>query len=96
MSADLSEPGYLILSEINYPGWQVFVDDQKGTILTGNYLFRTVPLQAGSHMVRFEYRPAGFIWGLRISLGTLIFILLVLMIDALMGMKREKDYDDIE
>jgi len=96
ISADLSEPGFLILSEINYPGWHVFVDDEKETILTGNYLFRTVPLQAGSHTVRFEYRPVSFRWGLRLSLLTLFFILVYLMIDARIRMKRKWDFNYVE
>ena len=47
--ADMKAPGFLVMSEINYPGWQVFVNGTKRTIFTGNYLFRVVPLGTGRH-----------------------------------------------
>ena len=44
LKASTNQPGYLVLSEIFYPGWQAVVDGKKVPILCGNYLFRVIPL----------------------------------------------------
>ena len=79
--ADMKAPGFLMMSEINYPGWQVFVDGAKKTIHTGNYLFRVVPLNTGRHNIRFVFSPLSFKIGVTISLislvGVMAFLLLI-------------------
>jgi len=64
LRTESTSPSYLFLSEIFYPGWKAFVDDQPETILRGNYLFRVIRLPAGRHQVRFLFDP------LTIKLGT--------------------------
>ncbi|MBN1317951.1 MAG: YfhO family protein [Anaerolineales bacterium] len=59
--------GVLVLLDTYYPGWQVFVDGEPGSILPANLAFRGVPLKAGEHMVEFIYRPAGFRLGAALS-----------------------------
>ncbi len=76
VEADLKTPGFMVMSEINYPGWKVFVDGEKREILTGNYLFRTVPLEAGHHTVRFLYNPLSFTLGIAISGAALIAVVI--------------------
>jgi hypothetical protein len=50
-------PGLLVLSEINYPGWQAWVDGERTEIPTAPGLLRRVLLGSGSHMVEFIFRP---------------------------------------
>ena len=50
-------PGILVLSEAWFPGWVATVDDAPAEILRADYVLRGVALAAGSHRVRFEYRP---------------------------------------
>ena len=74
--AVLTAPGYLVLADTFYPGWQVFVDEQESVVLRANYAFRAVALEAGDHEVRFRYRPRSFVVGLVCSMialfGTVI------------------------
>jgi hypothetical protein len=71
--------GYLVLSEIFYPGWQATVDGKKVPVLCGNYLFRVIPLDRGEHEIHMRFIS----WPLRIGgiislltlLGSLSFIL---------------------
>jgi len=54
----------LVLSEINYPGWQVTVDGKPGEIETEADLLRSVRVPAGNHEVVFIFRPTSLVLGL--------------------------------
>jgi hypothetical protein len=75
-----SSNGFLVLTDLYYPGWKAYVDGQEKTILKANYLFRALPLKAGSHQVRFVYAPASFNLGLlsciASSVGLGLFVIL--------------------
>jgi Bacterial membrane protein YfhO len=53
--ASADQPGYLVVSEVYYPGWHCMVDGKEVKIQRGNYLFRVVPLEAGIHHIRFYF-----------------------------------------
>jgi hypothetical protein len=55
--ATLAAPGYLVLADTWYPGWQATVDGEPVEILRANYAFRAVWLGEGEHVVEFVYRP---------------------------------------
>ncbi len=72
---------FLILSDTYYPGWKVLVDGEEHRIFPTNLIMRGVFLEAGEHVVEFEFRPVAFFLGLRISvmlLGILSILLLIL------------------
>jgi hypothetical protein len=63
VEAVLAAPGLLVLADSYARGWRARVDGVPAAILPTNHLFRGVPVPAGRHRVRFEYRP----WSLRIG-----------------------------
>lgn len=46
---------FLFLSDVYYPGWSVYVNDQKKPIQRANYAFRAVVVPQGDSVVRFVY-----------------------------------------
>jgi uncharacterized membrane protein YfhO len=66
----------LILSDVDYPGWQVTIDGKPTPLLAVNYVQRGVQIPAGSHWVQFAFRPRIFHIGAGISLGTLFLVVL--------------------
>ena len=74
-------PGYLVLTDSYYPGWQATVDGEAVEIERANGLFRAVRVSGGKHRVVFEYRPASFRVGSAISL-TSGAVLLAILISA--------------
>ena len=67
ISAALPQPGYLVLGQTFYPGWQVRVDGLPSQVLRANHAFCAVHLEAGEHRVEFAYRPISFYAGLGVS-----------------------------
>ncbi|MDX2171201.1 MAG: YfhO family protein [Deltaproteobacteria bacterium] len=56
-------PAFLVLSEIDYPGWQVTVDGAPAALVRANAMLRGVALPAGAHRVVFVYRSRGVMLG---------------------------------
>jgi len=72
----VERPGYLVLSQTWYPGWQVYVDGKLAPLLRANYALMAVEVGQGSHSVVFCYRPLAFRAGAVISLTSLALVLL--------------------
>ena len=69
--ASSNRPGYLVLSEMYYPGWKATVDGKSVSIFRGNYMFRVVPIEKGEHEVHLYFVSWPFRIGVFVSLFTL-------------------------
>jgi hypothetical protein len=77
VSAD--RPGWLIMADTWYPGWEAQVDGNPSQILPADYLLRGIFLDQGQHKVIFSYRPMSFTIGAAVSIsGWLVILLLTL------------------
>ncbi len=79
-------PGWVLLSDVWYPGWGAAVDGEPVPVLRADYLFRAVEVPAGAHTVEFGYRPRSFWGGLGVSL------LALLGLGIAWGWRRKKDW----
>ncbi|MFK7778254.1 MAG: YfhO family protein [Gimesia sp.] len=79
IKAELTAPGYLILSDIFYPGWTARVNDSLIPILPADFSLRAIPLPKGTHEVHLSFSPPGFKIGRIISIMTLTIILILLL-----------------
>jgi hypothetical protein len=63
MEVEAARPGYVVLADAWYPGWQAEVAPLAGEgaaeapVLQADLLFRAVPVQAGLWQVTLTYRP---------------------------------------
>jgi uncharacterized membrane protein YfhO len=70
----------LFISETYYPeGWKAYVDGNEIPIYRINYLFRSVVIPAGKHVLEMKFEPRGFYLGKTISLIVNILVLLGLI-----------------
>ncbi len=60
--------GYLVVSDVWYPGWKARLDGKDVSLSRANYLFRAVPVTSGEHTVEMIYQPASFLAGLAVTL----------------------------
>ena len=67
---DASSPrdGFLLLTDLDYPGWRASVDGQAAPLWRADGVFRAVRLSAGAHTVEFVYQPRSWRVGVSISL----------------------------
>ncbi len=70
-------PSFLVVSDIYYPGWQVYIDEQKSQIFRADSLFRGVLIPAGKHIVKFSYQPVTVILGFLLFGLTLTALLII-------------------
>jgi hypothetical protein len=72
IAVETDQPGYLVLPDAYYPGWQVSLDGQPAPIRRASYAFRAVYVPAGQHTVQFSFRPVIWTVGLLVSGVTLL------------------------
>ncbi len=74
-AAEARAPGWLLLLDTYYPGWEARLDGEPAKIYRADGFFRAVMLGAGGHRVEFIYHPRSFYAGAKISLtgGVLLF-----------------------
>ncbi len=72
VSAEVEQPGILVLSDVFYPGWTATVDGAPAKIYRVDGLFRGVALDKGDHTIIFQYSPKSFKIGLFIAVLTLV------------------------
>lgn len=67
--------GFLVFLDSFYPGWEAKDNGKQTKIYRANYLFKSIAMEPGAHHVVFEFKPAAFILGKKLTLFTLIFCL---------------------
>lgn len=78
LRVELTKPGRVVLTDLDYPGWLATIEPGTGSSRTKkfdraspatqlNEVFRTVDLPAGSYTIKWRYLPNSFITGLAIS-----------------------------
>lgn len=67
LAVEMPADGWLVLSEVYYPGWQATVDGEKTEVLRADYAFRAVMLPPGKHVVRMTFTPRTWKVGLAVS-----------------------------
>jgi hypothetical protein len=67
IDADSDAGGYLVLADTFHPDWTAEVDGVPAPIVRANISTRAVPVQRGTHQVRFTFHSTIFLRGLMVS-----------------------------
>ncbi len=70
ISVSLNSPGFLVLSDLYYPGWIARVDGKTVRIHRADYLLRAIAVPKGEHTVEFKYVCPTFSLGAALSVVT--------------------------
>ena len=77
MEAETNQPGFLVQSDLYYPGWEATVDGEPVPIYEANASVRAVPLDEGTHTVEFRFRPKPLLYGAMISVASALVLVIV-------------------
>lgn len=70
-------PSLIVLSEVWFPGWKLFVDGREGKIEKINSTFMGVMVSGGEKEIKFLFKPDSFRKGLWISFASLLVVILL-------------------
>lgn len=74
------DAAFLVTSDVFYPGWEATVDGAPVRLFQADYALRGVWVPAGTHLVRFTYRPRSFYYGAGLSALSLLALVGVMML----------------
>jgi hypothetical protein len=74
----------LVLLDLPYPGWQVFLDDKPAEAEVFEGQFRSVQVPAGQHVVEWRFKPRSF------SIGLIIFAFALAALVSWIELERRK------
>lgn len=64
IETEMWRDGWLVLSDLYYPGWKCLVNGAARRIFRGDFCLRAVRVEAGARSVEMSYEPASFRLGL--------------------------------
>jgi hypothetical protein len=79
-----SSNGFLVLSEVYYPGWEAWVDHVKTPIHRVNFTLRGLAIPSGEHEISIVYTAPGFRKGAMISGVGMLFLLISFLLPILL------------
>ena len=80
--------GLAVVLDPFFPGWTATVDGRPAPILRADYAFQAIPVPAGRHELRLEYRNRWVVVGALASLGTLLVLAAALAVRT-RGMRHD-------
>ena len=86
---------FLVLSDVDYPGWVASIDGNETRIYRTDYALRGVAVPRGEHSIVFRYRPMPFYFGLFVSAAALAGLAILLAIIARRRALRSATADPI-
>ncbi len=86
LTAHAERPGYLVLSEVWFPGWLATVNGKPVPVWRTNYTFRALPVPIGDLEIKLWYAPES--WRRGLALFGVGFVLLAGLYLSRLGTRR--------
>lgn len=83
-----NKPGYLVLSQMQYPGWVAKVDGAERPVLLADYAFSAVSVPAGKHDVELRFTSPSLRKGMLISAISLVIAIVMLSVGIVLTRRR--------
>lgn len=79
-AVEATRPALLVLSQMDYPGWQARVDGKSVPVLRANYAFQAIAVPSGRSTVDLRFRPRS------LQLGAILSAFGLLIVVACIGL----------
>ena len=83
--------GYLVFSEVWYPGWSTTINGLPVETLRANYAFRAIHIPPGKHIVHSKFTPKVWSTSLMFSQASLILVVAHLFYSAIYIINNKSD-----
>lgn len=90
-SVQTDKPALFYISDAYFPGWKAMVNGKESHIYRANYNFRAVLVPAGESKLEFRYEPASYRMGIYVSLGSLLSLCMLGILNASFVQKLPKE-----
>lgn len=80
LETEVTAGGWLVLSDLYYPGWKASIDGNQAPIQPTNHGLRGVCLPVGIHEVVFEFQPRILSYGFLLTGSALVVLIVALVI----------------
>lgn len=81
LNVNTNKESLLVLSELYYPGWNVYVNGKKQNIFEVNQILKGTILTKGESRVEFKFEPMTVYMGLTFAMISIAIIVSVMIID---------------
>jgi hypothetical protein len=88
VQATATGDAFLVLADVHYPGWRVWVDDEPAKLYRTNSCLRGVALPSGTHVVRFGFEPTSFKVGAALSAASMLALAGLLLVSWAQSSRR--------
>lgn len=94
IEVDTARNSFLVLADMYYPGWEVYLNGRREKIFPTDYIFRGVSVPPGSHKILFRYEPWSYKIGWAITILTVLSLALGLIWIKIKNLKNLKEILD--
>ncbi|MFQ5473087.1 MAG: YfhO family protein, partial [Dehalococcoidia bacterium] len=94
LRVNMDRPGYVVLTDTYYPGWQVRVNDKPAAILRANGMLRAVRVPEGPVDIVFKYVPVSFYAGVAVAVGAILFMALGAWVERRHAMRTDREMSE--
>lgn len=82
--------GVMVVSDVWFPHWRVFVDGREAELLRVNYTLRGVLLEPGTHEVEFRYSSPWLRRGVTVAGASVVAVLIMCLAFAALGKRKRR------
>ena len=89
--AESASGSFAVFSEVYYPhGWKAYIDGKDAPILKTNYVLRGLYVPAGSHEIRFVFKPASYHKSVSASIASSAAVWILLLASGFLFWKKRR------
>ena len=77
-SIESNKPGFVVFSEMFYPGWKAKINNKEVNVYKVNFILRGIFVQKGINKIKFYFEPSSIKYGSLFQIGSIIvFVMLI-------------------